>query len=170
VKGSKVDDWLISTDSPEIARFGKHIMRPPELAQDETPMHLAIQHATVVFEATHGIKVDAVMTLQPTSPLRITEDIDGALSAFNISGAGSLYTGYYMGIKHKNMVYDKYNNEPHFQRNGAIFITKRELLYDGRIWDGGVVEFEMPKSRSIDIDDMEDLLIAESILKFREDA
>ncbi len=142
--------------------------RPIELCADDTPMLPVTQHAVRVYERLSGVCVDAVMILQPTSPLRTVEDINNAIRVFKESGADSLYSGYHMGIKYKSRPYDKHTEKPHFQRNGAIFITRRDLLDQGRLWSDSAIEFEMPKSRSIDIDDMDDLFMAEAILRHRE--
>jgi N-acylneuraminate cytidylyltransferase/CMP-N,N'-diacetyllegionaminic acid synthase len=110
---------------------------------------------------------DAYMILQPTSPLRLMEDIEDAIDRFMAEeNPTSLYSGYYMGLKHKKKVYDKFQNELHFQRNGAIFLFTKELLKQDKLWDENVIEFEMPKSRSIDIDDMDDLEMAEAMIAY----
>lgn len=169
VMESNINDWLISTDIKKLCGMpGIYLKRPPELAQDNTPMLPVIQHAVNEYEKMVGTHVDAVVLLQPTSPLRTAEDIDRAIQLFKDSNADSLYSGYYMGIKHKARAYDKHTEKPHFQRNGAIFIARRELIDQGKLWSDNVIEFEMPKSRSIDIDDMDDMLMAEAILKHRE--
>lgn len=149
---------------------GFYLRRPPELCTDDTPMLPVVKHAIDSYEkyADAGRVVDAVMVLQPTSPLRTVEDTNNAIRVFKASGADSLYSGYYMGIKHKDRPYDKHTEKPHFQRNGAIFITKRELIKEGKLWSENAIEFEMPASRSVDIDTMDDLFIAEAILKHRE--
>lgn len=170
-ESSELDSVRITTDDEEIIKVYGLILcfeRPPELCQDDTPMIPVVQHAVVKCEEQRGKYVDAVMLLQPTSPLRTTEDINKAIRLFKDSNADSLYSGYYMGIKHKSRVYDKHKEPPHFQRNGAIFITSRELIDKGQLWSDNVVEFEMPKSRSIDIDDLDDMFMAETILKHRE--
>lgn len=165
-KLSCVDDFIVTTDDEEIRKkYRKSIWRPCELAQDDTPMVPVIRHAVRVYEKSKGREVDVVVTLQPTSPLRTAQDIDEAVRLFKESGADSLYSGYCLGIKHKDRPYDKHKEKPHFQRNGAIFITTRELLDRGRLWSDSVIEFEMPKSRSIDVDDMDDLFLAEAILQ-----
>ena len=67
---------------------------------------------------------------------------------------------------------EPYNKRKHrwVQRNGAIFITTRELLSEGRIYSNDPRNEQpsflaMPKSRSIDIDDMDDLFMAEALIK-----
>ena len=189
-KGSKMlSDCVISTDKSEMVLGYKRICRPAELAQDDTPMLPVIQHAVAVYEMAHmGVHVDAVMTLQPTSPLRLTEDIDGAIQVFveknkefNRAPAWGSLVSVCHGIHptksylpngdefiekaYKNP-YDKHKHKC-FTRNGAIFITRRDFLEEGSLWGICPILYLMPKSRSIDIDDYEDLLIVESILKTR---
>lgn len=172
---SKLDDFVVSTDCPKIARFGKSIIRPPELAQDETPMLPVIQHAVAVYEMAHGVTVDATATLQPTSPLRLTEDIDKAIELFRCNNYDSLVsvnTGIHPVKSYteqwepflEQTPYDKHKQKC-YTRNGAIFLTSRKLLDDGRLFSDRPLLYLMPKSRSVDVDDMDDLLIAESILR-----
>ena len=54
-------------------------MRPAELARDETETLSVLQHVVAEFAAT-GYRPDAVMTLQPTSPLRRSQMAGFALS------------------------------------------------------------------------------------------
>lgn len=164
---------ILSTDSVEYGNIGcmgklnyQYMLRPKYLSTDNAKAIDVIKHCVKCFEYVDTM-LDAVMLLQPTSPLRTAEDIDNAIKLFEDSGANSLYSGYYMGIKHKDKVYDKHTSERHFQRNGAIFIAKRELIKQGKLWDDTAVEFEMPLSRSIDIDTMDDMRIAEALLQYR---
>jgi len=78
VRESLLDDYLITTDSTEIFQYEKAIFRPLHLAEDKTPMLPVIQHAL----KEYGKEVEAVMILQPTSPLRTAEDINKALELY----------------------------------------------------------------------------------------
>jgi CMP-N-acetylneuraminic acid synthetase len=162
---SNLDSFLISTDY-ELNRFPyddvTFVHRPKQLATDDAKMIDVVKHI-----ASEYPLYDAYMILQPTSPLRTIGDINGAIGCFNgIKGATSLYSGYLMGVKHKDKIYDKWNDMMHFQRNGAIFIVTKELLEQGKLWDQNVVEYIMPKSRSVDVDDMDDLKMAEALLMY----
>lgn len=161
---SKLDDVVISSDSFNyVHKLCKFIVRPHELAKDDTPMLPVIQDVVETYEISFGKKVDAVCLLQPTSPLRTAEDINKALCAFKDSNANSLVSGYYMGLK-SNAVYDKHAPK-HFQRNGAIFLVKRELINQGVLWDEYAYKYEMPFSRSVDIDEMDDMKLAEALIR-----
>jgi CMP-N-acetylneuraminic acid synthetase len=49
-----------------------------ELAQDDTPTLPVVQHS-VKFLEDRGERFDAICLLQPTNPLRRSEDIDGCI-------------------------------------------------------------------------------------------
>jgi CMP-N-acetylneuraminic acid synthetase len=167
---SRLDAVLISTDDDEIARFGPSVIRPFELAQDDTPMYPVIEHAV------YGLSLDAVMILQPTSPLRTAEDINNALEIWEKAKNPRCLVSVCLGIHPKKsytidgrpffeqVPYDKHKDAV-YTRNGAIFITSMELLDEGRLFDESPLLYVMPKTRSVDIDDFEDLKIAEALLK-----
>jgi CMP-N,N'-diacetyllegionaminic acid synthase len=73
-----IDRIVVSTDSEEIARLARDLgaevpfLRPPELAQDDTPMLPVIEHAVHALEHD-GWQPHLIVLLQPTSPLRHPE-------------------------------------------------------------------------------------------------
>ena len=67
-------------------------MRPAELARDETPHLPVMQHAVTWLSEQEGYRPDAVMILQPTSPLRRAEDIRASIALLETSGADSVLT------------------------------------------------------------------------------
>ena len=174
-KQSCLDDYIISTDDEQIReKYRKAIWRPYELAQDDTPMAPVIQHAVQVYEKSRVKKVEAVVILQPTSPLRMAEDINRCVEIFKANLCDSLVSvfkgihpikSYDEGGKPflEQMPYDKHKHRC-LTRNGAIFITRRDLLDSGRLTGDSPLFYVMPKSRSIDIDDYADLFVAEAIL------
>ena len=90
------DRLLVSTDDFAIAEYARSqgcdapFMRPPELARDETP-HLPVMQHAVQWAADHeAYHPDAVMILQPTSPLRRAEHMTEAASLLAASGADSV--------------------------------------------------------------------------------
>ncbi len=87
---SLIDRVIVSTDDAEIAgvarRFGAEIpfMRPAELATDQASEWLAWKHAAQFLRAEPGgAEVGALVSVPTTSPLRITEDVDAAIRAFD---------------------------------------------------------------------------------------
>ena len=55
-------------------------MRPENLAQDDTPGVAPVLHAARWLEENEGYRPDFIMLLQATSPLRVSEDIDNAIT------------------------------------------------------------------------------------------
>jgi len=90
------DRVILSTDDEAIAAEGRSrgcevpFMRPPELARDETPHLPVLQHAVEWLRDRGGYAPDAVMILQPTSPLRRPQDIRESIALMERSGADSV--------------------------------------------------------------------------------
>jgi CMP-N,N'-diacetyllegionaminic acid synthase len=183
---SNLDRVIVSTDCTEIARISikykaEVAMRPDKLAQDDTPTLLVLQDLMSNMVGEY----DAVMTLQPTSPLRTVGNINKAIEDFNNDTyADSLvsvvkvphnfmpeklmtHNGQYLNgsssIKRRQEVSEIY------ARNGAsIYITKIDRL--GQYMFGGkILPFFMDKLSSIDIDDMEDWIMLEALVKSQND-
>src|ERR687888_2652879 len=81
---------VVSTEDDEIAEAARSLgaevlTRPPELADDDTPMQPVIAHALGELGAP-----DVLVLLQPTSPLRRAEHVDEAVELLVATGADSL--------------------------------------------------------------------------------
>lgn len=81
-----LDRVVLSTDDTEIAAHGCDIgvevpfLRPAAFATDQSPMLDVVLHALDTLSRKEGYVPDAVLLLQPTSPLRTVEHIQGALA------------------------------------------------------------------------------------------
>ena len=98
---SLIDRVAVSTDSREIAHIAEKagaevpFLRPPALASDTSAKLPVIQHALAHYIDTLGYKPDYVIDLDPTSPLRINDDIEQCLGmVMNDADCGSVVTGY----------------------------------------------------------------------------
>jgi N-acylneuraminate cytidylyltransferase len=87
------DRLILTTDDPDIAAYARSqgcevpFMRPAELARDDT-IHFDVMHHAVKWLRDHeSYWPDAVMILQPTSPLRRPEDIRAAIRLLDETGA-----------------------------------------------------------------------------------
>jgi CMP-N-acetylneuraminic acid synthetase len=81
---------VLSTEDGEIAAAGRQLGlevldRPPELAADGTPMLDVVVHALGLIGPC-----DALVLLQPTSPLRGAEHVDAAVDLLLASGADAV--------------------------------------------------------------------------------
>jgi len=185
-KGSHLlDDFFVSTDSEVIAKAARAegakipFIRPDEIADDDTPMISTLQHAIGWYEKKHRLKVTAVATLQPTAPLRLASDIDDAISLFlRNPEADSLITCYNVIDAHPNYMYTRRGErmisltkertvlrrqefEPVYVRNGAVYISRRDLVMDeGRIVGDEPLGYIMPRDRSVNIDEPFDMELA----------
>ena len=187
-----VDRLVVSTDDAEIADvsrgFGAEVrLRPAPLAADDTPTRDVLQH--VVEElAREGYRPDAVLTLQPTSPLRTARHIDEATALFAADAqADSLVScidvphifhprsvmrknaaGYLVPYLEDKQPSRRQDKEPVFARNGAaIYITRTNRLKD-YVFGGKLIAYMMDPNCSLDIDTVDDFVAAECALKARQ--
>jgi len=174
---------IVSTDNQRIAdvctTLGVEVpfMRPAHLAADDTPAMDVDLHALAWVEE-RGLSPDYLLHLQPTSPFRTAEDIDAAVElAFHhdadavVSLVKSAKHPYWMktvGYDGRvsnfmdTRVPDRRQDLPLvYALNGAIYLAKPHLLKTSRTWyHPGTYAYLMPKMRSLDIDDMDDLKLA----------
>ena len=95
-KGSRyLDRAIVSSEDAEILSVARDagcevLVRPDELAQDDTHSCLVMRHAIDTLEANESRTVDVLVLLQPTSPFRKAADIDGAIELHHQTGAESV--------------------------------------------------------------------------------
>ncbi|MDP2052211.1 MAG: acylneuraminate cytidylyltransferase family protein [Acidobacteriota bacterium] len=190
-----LDRMILSTEDAAIAELGRSLgcevpfIRPAELSRDDTPHLPVIQHAATWMRDHAGYTPDAVMVLQPTSPLRTSADIAAAIALLASSGADSvLSVSAVPGHSHPSRTLRLAANgeavlfatgEPVRKRinrrqdlpeawvmNGAIYAVRAGVLLgaDPSLYGDRVVAYRMPAERSISIDDMNDWAEAERLL------
>ncbi len=181
---------IVSTDDPEIAavaqKYGAEVpfIRPKELAQDATPHLPVMQHAIEFMEKKLGIIFDYAVIFQPTSPFKLTEDIDETLKVLIDSKADSAVSlvkadSHEHPIKMKKLEGAKVipycipepegvgrqGLSPAYRRSSAVYAMRRDLLMkDGRLFGESIVGHIVPEDRSIDIDTPLDWIKAEYML------
>ena len=190
-----LDRVILSTDDEAIAAAGREMgcdvpfMRPSELAQDDTPHLPVVQHAVNWMAERASYRADAVMILQPTSPLRTAADIRASIDLLDRSGADSVLSvsevpGHdhpmrTLRLNEKNEAVLFVTGDPVRKRinrrqdlpeawvmNGAIYACRTGLLSgkDPSLYGDRVVAYKMPRERSISIDDSGDFMVAEQYL------
>lgn len=190
-KSKLITHLIVSTDGAEIAKVCKEygasvpFMRPAELAQDNTPHLPVMQHAVEFMENQIGEKFDCVVTLQPTSPFRIPEDIDKTIQKLIDTGADSAVSLVEVESGSNPMKMKKLENdkvlpycmeEPEgtrrqdlpkcYKRSSAVYATDRNLMMEkNKFYGDYIVGHITPKERYIDIDNELDWLKAEYMLK-----
>ncbi len=187
LKSKYIRRVIVSTDDDEIAdiakKFGAEVInRPSELAKDTAATIDVILHCLTCLEELEDIP-EYIVLLQPTSPLRTSEDIDCAITECFIhecdtviSVCESDHPPYWACIVKDNFLKPAFSLQYFTLRrqdlprtyvpNGAIYISKPEYLKQNRNFFGdGTLAFIMPKERSVDIDTEIDLILAEAIIK-----
>ncbi len=163
---------IVSTESVEIAalakQFGAEVpfMRPSELSQDDTPSIAPVLHAIERLPT-----FDWVLLLQPTSPLRSVDDVEGIIQLCRHTGAPSAVSIMEVST-HPYWMYqrDDHNclqplipNRPEITRrqelpiayslNGALYLARTDWLIENRDFIGlGTLGYLMPSERSADLD------------------
>lgn len=183
-KASCVDKIIVSTDDEDIAEIARGLgvevpfMRPREIARDDTPGTVPVQHVLSVIKG-----YETAVLLQPTSPLRTAKDIDGLVGSlgefpsvvsvssttepiewtFTLRNDGSLKPISKKGVPPRRQV-----TSPTFTLNGAIYYFDIQwFLRIGAFIDAKTMAYIMPRNRSIDIDSEFDWKIAEFLLGSR---
>jgi YrbI family 3-deoxy-D-manno-octulosonate 8-phosphate phosphatase len=163
-----LDDFVVSTDDAEIAAISraygaKVIDRPRALATDEATTVSALQHVLSVRPA------DAVVVLQPTSPIRDAGLIDACVERFRKTRPDNLATGFLCKFRE----YGTYDNlrrqdlKGFFYDDGNVYVLKKELIKAGR-WTGRRIErFMIEGAQNHEIDTEDDFLVVERLLELR---
>lgn len=177
-----IDRTILSSDDEAIIRVARDwgceapFVRPGALAEDQTPT------IDVVLDAIHRIPgYDIVVVLQPTSPLRTSGDIDGALELLlerNASACVSVTEpdkspywaltvddiGKISPLLGKANFTKRRQDLPlAYVLNGAVYTAKTNTLMNTRQFvNEDTVAYVMPKERSFDIDTERDIAILEA--------
>lgn len=182
---------ILSTDSDEIAAVARRCgldvsyMRPAELATDTAGSREVILDV-MDWADRRGIRYDAVLLLQPTSPLRTADDIAGAMALYadgtdmvvSVTEARSnpYYNCFetdadgYLHVSKGDGLYTRRQDVPSaYEYNGAVYVINPASIR--RLPMGAFprrLPYVMPPARSIDIDAPIDLLIASHLLGEKE--
>lgn len=184
---SSVTAIIVSSEDEEILNIARKYdnvqlhKRETELASDTSP----VTETLLAIISQSEREYDAVMLLQPTSPIRTAQQIDEAIALFEAHPeANSLISVIPMQDVHPARMYWQHENGmlksilPTFEqtrrqdipaawyRNGAIYIVKCDALkHHNKIMVSPSIGFAMPTSQWLNIDEPRDLLIAEVLIQ-----
>lgn len=185
---------ILSTDSEEIAAAGRTLglevpfLRPPALAADDTLMVEVLRHLLEWLTET-GQRVDALVLLQPTSPLRRPAHVAEAAAQFEATGAATLvsvtrvphqFTPGSIMERNQGHLTPWQSNQPNilrrqdkpelYARNGpALLIVRPDVVRSGQLYGDPTVGYLMSAHDSVDVDGPEDLWLAELLLRGRQE-
>jgi len=172
----------VSSDCSEILNISESfgavpLKRPEELSTDTATSDSAIHFH--LEESSKSQKYDSVMLLQPTSPLRNSEDIKKAMELYQIKGPSvfsvtelkvSPFRSYTIEenmlspILTQTEVTRRQDYQRAYAANGAIYIFDSDsFLREKTIPKDKVVPYIMSQDKSIDIDTIVDFKLAEFI-------
>jgi CMP-N,N'-diacetyllegionaminic acid synthase len=158
-------------------------LRPAELATDTAPKWGVWQHALASSEALVGT-VSAFLDLDCTSPLRLPEDVDGALTLYEIEHPDMVMSvcearknPYFnlvepdsTGALHVSKplpggVWARQDAPVVYEHVGLVYVVKPDYLrWAKTIYEGRVIPYVMPAERCHDIDTPYDFRLVEFLL------
>lgn len=190
-RSALIDRLVVSSDDEGILAVARAhgaqtpFVRPAELARDDTPGVAPVLHAVAALKPE---AYDYVVLLQPTSPLRTVEDIDGCITAcLDGDGRGGhpcmltvteaekspyfMFTldagGRMAPVIEQQSYFTRRQDLPRvFAPNGAVYVADCAWLAStGSYLTPETRGYEMPRERAWDIDEALDFDICELLLK-----
>lgn len=185
---TSISEVFVSTDDASIASIAQErgatiITRPKELASDDAPEWLAWRHAIQWVTEEYG-DFDKFISLPATSPLRSVDDIELAIKKLDnthadicIAVTPANRSPYFnmvtrnredeveLVITPKTDVTRRQDAPEVFDITTVVYVSTPDFINNNYgLFSGKVVTIEVPKDRAVDIDDIYDFKLAESIL------
>ena len=184
-----IDRVIVSTDDQKIAeialQYGAEVpfLRPDFLASDTAQ---AVDNYIYTIERLSkewNTPIEEFVVLQPTSPLRIAKDIDGAIEMFMEKQADSVisYTPeahpvrWHKYLDENNAFVDIFDTtianrqdlKTSYYPNGAVYVFRFSMIKERKYYTDKSYGFIMPRVRSVDIDYKEDFDYVEFLMSRR---
>ena len=178
---------LLNTDDPQIAAVAQDygietpFLRPAELARDDTPILPVIRHTLDWLAENKNFVPEAVVLLQPTSPLRQAAHIDAAIDLLFEQNADTVVS--VIEVPHQfnpvslmrldenrqlqpyiagPMILRRQEKPRVFARNGpAVLAIRRETILQDQLYGEKVLPLLMEPAASLDVDGPDDIALAE---------
>ena len=170
-KQSIVEETWVSSDSDKILNISKKlgaktIKRPKEISGDNASSESALIHFA------EKVEFDILVFIQCTSPLVKPQDINRGIEKMkNFDSIISVTETHHMFWNAKGPLYDINNRErrqdsiKRYLETGSFYITSKKNLMKSQNRLSGKIGFvEIPKHRSIEIDNINDLKTAELMI------
>jgi CMP-N,N'-diacetyllegionaminic acid synthase len=187
-----IDEVVVSSDCPEIIeisrKFGANVpfKRPAKLASDNSTTIDVLIHCLDWFEEKNK-SFDILVLLEPTSPIREVSDIDNSLRILISKEQGSVVSvcktegqnpafcfkknddskiNPYLEIQPTNL--RRQEIEPVYFLDGTIYSSFTSSLRNQKsFYHNCTFGFEVPKWKSLEIDDIVDFSMVESVMRHR---
>ena len=181
---------IVTTDDAKIAEVSRQLgaetpfVRPANLSGDWDPTHPVVVHALQWMAENEGYFPDYMMLMQPTSPLRIAEDIRNAVALAKEKDADGVIS-VYEPKQHPHWMFeleedgrfvdfDPHSRElarrqsltPQYMLNGSIYLIKRSVIMrQDNFYTNRTYALVMPRERSFDIDSLHDARVVEMTME-----
>lgn len=190
IAAPSVHRTVVSTDDVAIAesakKYGAEVpfLRPAELAGDSSQVVDAVIHLLESLKRTEKYEPTHVMLLQPTSPLRTSDDIEKAVALLRERNADSLVSV----CRSENLLFTKGEDDVLHALTGQqsanrqevptcyrldgsmIYLTQTEMLLAARSFlSGKLVGYEIERWRAVDLDEPQDFVLGERIFGMRDE-
>jgi len=181
LKSDSITAVYVSTDSDEIAAVAlksgaQVIRRPADISGDTASSESALLHALNEIEKTSSLP-NNVLFAQCTSPFISHTDIDGILQLLKDHDSALTVThnhafiwrrdnsGNAIGINHDSAIrLPRQQLDPEFKETGALYAMNiDQFRKSGHRFFGRIGMYEVPVDRSMEIDDPEDLRLANTL-------
>lgn len=186
------DRVVLSTDSEEFAAIGEEygadipFIRPGELAHDDTPSLDVALHALDTLEESY----DLLALLEPTSPLRRSDDLDNAVRKLveHDGETNALVSVGEIELEHPYLVKDIVDGElvpfvepedDYYQRQqfppayfpyGVIYLIKtRTLRKERTFYPERTIPYLIERWQHYEVDDIYDFICIERIIEYFRD-
>jgi CMP-N,N'-diacetyllegionaminic acid synthase len=189
-----IDEVMVTTDSEEIAtiarKYGASVpfIRPAELASDTATTMDVIRHVIDFYQSNLNKDFDYTILLEPTSPLRVKEDIDNAIvrlsenpqatSVVGICKTESQHPAFLIKKNINNFLVGYENldmkilrrqdiNDVYFFEGSVYVADTANLLKKNTFYHENTLGYEFPKWKSIEIDDLDDFIMVEALMTYK---
>ena len=176
-----IDCVMVSTDDDEIAEISRKcgadvpFMRPAALAEDTSKTIDVVIHVIETYKKA-GQHFDTLVLLQPTQPLRTSQDVDRAIEKYmeqkctplvSITDVDDppvltryLENGKMVNILSCSSTVRRQDMKRYYKVNGCIYINEVKDICRETSFNDNPLPFYMGKDHSVDIDEPVDLAIA----------
>jgi len=184
---SGIGSVWVSSDGDEILDVAERagarpIRRPADIAGDSATSESAWLHALEAIERS-GERVERIVGMQPTSPIREASDLDAALRQFERERLDSLLSvseiqDFFVwereadGVAFRPVNYDFRNRRrrqaiaPQYRENGSFYVFRPELLRKDKNRLGGRIgAYVMAAHKIFQIDSPEDIALCEAVMR-----
>lgn len=189
-----IDEVMVTTDCTQILeianKYGANtpFLRPGLISTDIATTYDVIQHTVDFYKNSLEREFDYIVLLEPTSPLRTAQDIDTSIefllsrpTAKSIVGLGKTESqnpnflvhknkdGFIFGYKDENMnVSRRQDIDDVYFFEGSVYVSDVETYLERKtFYHQDALGLEFPKFKSLEMDDMDDYIMIEAIMKHK---